>query len=306
MKGLAFIFRNRVCPSWDRGYSVRILLAVLVCIFALFDGSPLNAGDFWPLDIRKIKERGKIIVAQYSGEQPGFFAFDEVGEYPNQPSYIFQGRRLIGCDIVLASRIAQELGVKLELDRSSKDFNMVCQLVASGRADIGISKLSVTLDRAQYLRFTSPYAVLRTGILIDRLFASKSNIETNVLALNNHPGARIGVLQASSYVDFAKSIFPKANLVQYSDLESMLKAVMRGEVLAIYGEELEILHSLHNNPRIALQLRFFAVPDFKDTIAIAVSPTSPNLLAFINLFLDLKQMKTELKGFLKPTFYKTW
>jgi len=281
---------------------VRILLAVLVCILALFDSPPLNAGDFWPLDIRKIKERGKIIVAQYSGEQPGFFAFDDVEEYPNQSFYIFQGRRLIGCDIVLAIRIAQELGVELELDRSSKDFNMVCQLVASGRADIGISKLSVTLDRAQYLRFTSPYAVLRTGILIDRLFASKSNIETNVLALNNHIGARIGVLQASSYVDFAKSIFPKANLVQYSDLESMLKAVMRGEVLAIYGEELEILHSLHNNPRIALRLRFIAVPDFKDTIAIAVSPTSPNLLAFINLFLDLKQMKTELKRFLKPTF----
>jgi hypothetical protein len=59
---------------------------------------------------------------------------------------------------------------------------------------------------------------------------------------------------------------------------------------------------LHNNPRIALWLRFFAVPDFKDTIAIAVSPSSPNLLAFINLFLDLKQIKTELKRFLKPTF----
>jgi ABC-type amino acid transport substrate-binding protein len=178
-------------------------LATLVCILALCDGSPLNAGDFWPLDIRKIKERGKIVVAQYSGEQLGFFAFDDVGEYPNEPFYIFQGRRLIGCDIVLAVRIAQGLGVELELDRSSKDFNMVCQLVASGRADIGISKLSVTLDRAQYLRFTSPYAVLRTGILIDRLSVSKSKIETNVLALCNHPGARIGVLRASSYVDFA-------------------------------------------------------------------------------------------------------
>jgi polar amino acid transport system substrate-binding protein len=284
---------------------VRILLATLVCILALCYGSPLNAGDFWPLDIRKIKERGKIVVAQYSGEQLGFFAFDDVGEYPNESFYIFQGRRLIGCDIVLAVRIAQGLGVELELDRSSKDFNMVCQLVASGRADIGISKLSVALDRAQYLRFTSPYAVLRTGILIDRLSVSKSKIETNVLALCNHPGTRIGVLRASSYVDFAKGIFPKADLVQYSDLESMLKAVMRGEVLAIYGEELDILHRLNKNPMIALQLRFFPVPDFKDTIAIAVSPASPNLLAFINLFLDLKQMRTELKRFLNPTFKET-
>jgi len=104
MRGLAFIFRNKVCPSRGGGYSVRILLAVLVCILALFDGQPLNAGDFWPLDIRKIKERGKIIVAQYSGEQPGIFAFDEVGEYLNQPFYISQTDSLVDKGLTKAIR----------------------------------------------------------------------------------------------------------------------------------------------------------------------------------------------------------
>jgi len=104
MKRLAFIFRNRACPYRGGGYCVRILLAVLVCILALFDGPPLNAGDSWPQYIREIKERGKIIVAQYSGEQPGIFAFDEVGEYPNQPFYISQTDSLVDKGLTKAIR----------------------------------------------------------------------------------------------------------------------------------------------------------------------------------------------------------
>jgi hypothetical protein len=47
---------------------------------------------------------GKIIVAQYSGEQPGIFAFDEVGEYPNQPFYISQTDSLVDKGLTKAIR----------------------------------------------------------------------------------------------------------------------------------------------------------------------------------------------------------
>jgi len=166
--------------SWDdrrltmRG---RILISAVLFIIAVLNAPQARGGDLFPPDIKRIKDRGKIVVAQYGGIQRGFFAFDDTREDPTRAFFIHEGRRLVGCDIFLANKIARELGVKLELDRSAEDFDSVCTLVASGQADIAISKLSITLYRAQYVRFTNPYSVLQTGILVNRVFASLDGID---------------------------------------------------------------------------------------------------------------------------------
>ena len=93
-------------------------LTVLVLVFAVANGLPAYADEILPPDIRKIKERGKLIVAQYSGVQRGFFAFDDSKDYPDRACHMHMGRRMAGCDIALAMKIARTLGVDLELDRS--------------------------------------------------------------------------------------------------------------------------------------------------------------------------------------------
>jgi len=215
------------------------------------------------------------------------------------------GRRMVGCDITLAMKIARTLGVELELDRSPKDFDSVCRQVASGKADIAISKISITVERAQYLRFTSPYAVLRMGILVDRVFASQDRSADSVIARCNRPGVRIAVWEASSYMDFATEILPEAHLVPYPSLEPMLKAVLNGEVRAGFNEEFETIKRLHRDPRLAVRLRFVPVSGKEDPIAIAVSPASPNLLAFLNVFLKYENVSTAVRQSLKPFMRKS-
>ena len=79
----------------------------------------------------------------------------------------------------------------------------------------------------------------------------------------------------------------------------MIRALLSGEVQAIYGEDMHIYRALHNDQHLALHFRIVAVPNIKDNIAIAVSPQSPNLLAFINLLLELDETKAGLSSFLK-------
>ena len=258
-----------------------------------------HGGELWPEDIGRIKQRGKLVVAQFGGVRSGFFLFDDKGKCADLPACSCEGRRLVGCDIALASRIARSLGVKLELDRSARDFDSVCRNVALGKADIGISKLSVTVERAQYVRFTIPYAVLRTGILIDRLRVSKAKARDNVLEFCNRGDTAIGVIGRSAYLEFAREVFPGARLVFYKDIDPMLKGILSGEVHVLYGERLMFMEKLHNDPKLALRLRFAPVPNMEDHIAIAVSPRSPNLLAFINVLLRLNHVRRQTAQILK-------
>jgi ABC-type amino acid transport substrate-binding protein len=153
---------------------MRTLVAFFFIGLAIASVLPARGSELWPHDIRRIKERGRIIVAQHGGVEPAFFFYDEAGVFPDYASFPYEGKRLVGCDILLATRIAEQLGVRLQLDRSFSDYESVCRSVASGKADIGISMLSITLKRAQYLRFSTPYAVVRTGVLVDRLYVSRS------------------------------------------------------------------------------------------------------------------------------------
>jgi len=241
----------------------------------------LRAEDLFPPDIKRIKDRGALIVAQYGGERPGFFEFVR-GD--GQDGVFFQGRRLVGFDIDLARDIARELGVDLKLDRSAKTFDAVVHMVASGQADIGLH-LGVTLERAQSVNFTRPFAEIRVAILVDRVFEVKAKSWKSVTDLCNRSDAKIGVWDQSGAVYDATRLFPKARIVKFPDLTEMRTALRSGAINALFATEYEVLRMLRSDPSISLTAGYHVVSDFTLEIAIAVRPDGPNLLNFLNLFL---------------------
>lgn len=122
-----------------------------------------------------------------------FFWFDDQGADEKEPFLLHKGRRLIGIDIAMAMEIADELSLELELNRSARDFNSVCRQVADGQADIAISKLSITLERAQYVRFTRPYVVLGVGMVVNRVQEAKTGSKISLWDVCRRPGTSIGV-----------------------------------------------------------------------------------------------------------------
>lgn len=230
-----------------------------------------------PPDIRRIKERGRLTVAMYWQDRPPFFYNDDKGQ-------------LEGIDATLARDIARWLEVDVVFDRQSRSFDEVVDRVASGQADIAISKLSVTLSRAQRVRFTQPYVVFHQALLVNRLALTSleskhPNREALDLIINS--SQKIGVRKATSYVEYGGILFPNSEITAFTQLEELIDAVQEGKVLAAFYDEFELKNAVDKNPKLSIYTKLFVIKDRVDPIAMAVAPEDGQLLAWLNLYLDI-------------------
>lgn len=232
-------------------------------------------------DIGRIKQRGELVIAMLATDTPPFF-YERNGE-------------LVGLEVDLAKSIAQALNVPVRFNRDAKSFNEVVELVAQRKADLGISKLSRTLTRAQMVHFSQPYLTLNHALVINRVafarLASNMRIED---AIRQYSGS-LGVIARSSFLDFSKTNFPKAKVTEYPNWKEVLKAVNTGEVMAAYRDEFEIKRLLKEAPSSALTLRTVTLKDLEDTLGIAVGVNDPTLLAFVNQMLSQQRDKLDIQ-----------
>ncbi len=222
-----------------------------------------------PTDLRRICTSGKLVVARYEGERPPFFFRSKTGEWA-------------GFDVDMARRIADRLGVDYE-PRLAASFDAVVDLVAAGEADLGISKLSITLARSQRVRFSRPYMTVYQTLLINRLAAPK---QEDPFASLDRPAARIGALEGSSYIGYAESGFPTARVLGYADFGRMLVDVAESRLDAAFVDSARANTWRQNNPERLIQVRAFVARDRKDLLAFAVNWRDTHLLAWLDLYLD--------------------
>ena len=252
----------------------------------------VRADDFsgMPPDIARIKQRGELVVAMYFEDVPLFCMRNSNNE-------------LEGIDIELARDIAEKLGVKLTLNRDSKTFDEIVQTVANRKADIGLSSLSDTLERATGVSFTTPYWSLRQALLINRLKLSAYKDHPNfkrIELLLNQSGIDIGVLKGSSYVDFAKKIFPLATIVSYPTIADGIEDTKKAKLLAFLYDEVEIMNWNKIHPEDSLFLKSDFITQSEDTLAIAVHWQDNHLLSWLNL--SIQQSKNNLLKGLKEKY----
>ncbi|MBP5577211.1 MAG: amino acid ABC transporter substrate-binding protein [Treponema sp.] len=224
-------------------------------------------------DIEAIISRGELRVAITEVDQPPFYFMDKNG-------------KLSGYDIDLANKMAEELGVKLVITRDAPTFNDLIPLISSGKADLAISKLSRTLTRSKFVKFSTPYMTFRQGILFNRLQLAKVASEDSVNQFVRNYTGTIGVIAKSSYANYAKENFPKATATEYPSWNAAVDALTRGEVLSVYRDELEIKRVLASVPNSALLFKPIYFRDLTDPIAIAVKSSNTQLLYWVNIFLE--------------------
>ena len=228
-----------------------------------------------PPDIARIKQRGELVVAMYYEDVPPFYMHDT-------------NNQLVGIDVDIANDIAEKLGVKLRLNRNSKTYDEIVQTVANQQADIGISALSDTLERAKIVGFTAPYWSLKQALLINRLKLSTYKNHPDfkkIELLLNQKGIRIGVIKGSSYIDFAKKLFPNAEIISYDSLDEGIEDTKKSNTLAFLYDEVEIKNWNKLHPEESLFLRTDFINQGVDTLAIAVHWQDTHLLAWLELYI---------------------
>lgn len=229
-------------------------------------------------ELQAIRARGYLIVAMIAEDQYPFLYVDGKGD-------------LVGVDVSMARDISRRLGVGLRFDREAKTFDALVDRLATGAADIAISKFTATLPRAQRVLFTQPYINLRQTLLVNRTKIAELHAEPNDPTIINQPGRRVGVLAGSSYVDFAQQRFPRADLVEMDDPDEMFAMVVDGDLIAYLYDEPVIKRLVQNRPESLLYVDMQLAQDQLDPIAMAVPWSSSWLHQWLNLYLDLNNVQ---------------
>lgn len=268
-------------PAW---FPVALFMLLSLPVFVGAQTPAVGAQLVAP-DIRRIVDRGELIVAMPKADSAPFF-------------YVKDGQ-LKGIDVELARGLAKELQVKLRINRDAASFNDVVAVVARGEADAAICKLSRTIGRARSIRFSDPYLKLRHTLAINRIRFAAVAKERDLPSVLRHFEGTIGVIANSSYVDFARNNFPKAKIVEVPNWSELVDALKKGEVDAAYRDEFEIKRLFKSDPRTSLVLRAVTLTDTQDSLAVAVHPDEHQLLALINLYLAQRPEALTIESVLK-------
>jgi polar amino acid transport system substrate-binding protein len=205
------------------------------------------------------------------------------------PSFHVRGPngKLIGPEIEMAQQIGRALGVSVEFVENAASFDSVVDLVAIGRADIGISKLSQTYARLQRVRFSAPYVTLRHALLFNRGAIARDGAGRPPAGVLEKFHGRIGVIAGSAYVDFARRNFPEAQVVEMRNWDGAIEQLLGGKVDALYRDEFEIRRILKNNPALNVQYGPAAIVDQNALLSIAICDPCVKLHAFIDYHIGL-------------------
>lgn len=194
-----------------------------------------------------------------------------------------------GLEVDMARDIANKLGLTLDIVGTGY-FDDVIELVASGKADIGLSNLSITYDRARYVKFTDPYRTLGIILLSNRKRVASMKLPEGVKRLEQlkDTGEPVGVVERSAYAEIARGYLPRAVFKTYEGYLEMIRAAERGEVLMAVGNNTTIESFLKEEPRLFVKLQPFNIEGYLDHIAMAVGPDNDHLLSWLNAYLTVK------------------
>lgn len=253
---------------------MNILFRLSLCFFLFFSFCQAHAAGTEEVspDMESILKRGKLIVAIMGSRDvyPFFMKTNQGVE--------------TGFDIDMARDIAGRLGVGIEFNRKAKTFDEVIEIVARKEADMGVSDLTATLERAKKVSFTRPYLTLNTYVLVNRKqIVRYRDMPTH--SIFNRQGVMITVEEGTSYMNFVKKEFPLATIVPHRDSKKALQSVLNGKVFGLFEGEDVIKTLFREKSQIYLYLDYLKIDGLEDHIAIAVPWESVHLLSWLNLYL---------------------
>ena len=222
-----------------------------------------------------IRKSGKIRIAVDLGVPPYGMTDDKM-----QPT---------GSDIETAKLLAADWGLQFEHVPTTGASRIPS--LQTGKADLVISTLSITPERAKVIDFSKGYAVLRTVIA-----APKS---VNVKSMADLDGKTVGTVRGTTHDTQLTREGPKGmKLVRYEDDATEAQAFLSGQVDIFSTAELLVAPIDKKNPARQVEVKF-VLDTFK--LAVGVKKDEKRLLEEVD-----KWIATNLKNGKLDAIYKKY
>ena len=185
--------------------------------------------------LEKIKAAGKLIVGTEA-------------TYPPY-EYLDDNANFAGCDIWLAGKIAESLGVELEI--LNMDFDGIIPAVQSGQVDMGIAAFTRTDERAEVIDFSDLYEVSAQLLIVKAGNADTYNTKEAMA------GKQVGAQQGTIQSQLVESALPDSTLFELKTYPELALETTNGNIVGFVVDQ-EVGLSMVNQSEGALEVSNFA------------------------------------------------
>lgn len=195
--------------------------------------------------------------------------------------------KLIGFEIDVATRLANDMGVKVEFTPTA--WSGIIPALLTGKFDVIIGGMGITPQRALQVNFSLPYEFSGMGIVAHQELAAGFDSLENF----NSPDVQIAVKLGTTAAAAAKKFLPKAKLRMFDTEPQAYQELRNGNVHAVVGSA----------PRPA-----YEAVDYPDTLFLPIEGTftrepigfamrkgDPDTLAFFNSWITIAGLEGWLK-----------
>lgn len=151
---------------------------------------------------------------------------------------------LAGFDIALAQRIADELG--LELQVVPMDFDGILMELQNGNVDLGISGFSPSPERAQAFDFSDLYYQGGQAFVIRKDDAEKYK------GYEDFDGQPVGAQNGSIQMDLANKNTPNANIIGLAKVTDIISELTTGKLEGAFIETAVAEQYIKNYPELQI------------------------------------------------------
>jgi polar amino acid transport system substrate-binding protein len=189
---------------------------------------------------------------------------------------------LVGYEIDVANRLAQDMGVRAEFVPTAWD-GIVPALLA-GRFDAIIGGMTITPARNLSANFTTAYSATGVDVAASRRIAG----EMRTIDAYNRPNITIAGRRGTSAIVAAQRLMPRATIRQFDDDAQSILEVVNGRAHAMVGTVPRPLFAVLDNPDTLF--RPFEQPLVRQADAMALRKSDPDALNFLNNWILLRQL----------------
>ena len=192
-----------------------------------------------------------------------------------------------GSEIATSRQLAKDLGVELELVQVTAPQRIPALL--AGRADVAISSLSITFDRAKTVMFAPPHGALSIVIAGPK--------KTNIKSAADMAGKKIGLTRATlEEASVPPMAPPGAQMVFFDDIAATMQAMISGQVDAAGMSAFAAKSVSDRNPKAGSENKFTVRTAY---YAAAVRPGDFDLLQFLRTWVFLNRHNGTLAAIYK-------
>ena len=156
------------------------------------------------------------------------------------------GGDLIGYEVDVASKLAEDMGVRIQFVRT--DWYFIVPALIERQFDVVVSGMSITPARGLLVNFSVPYSEFGTVIVANAL-----RTEGFVRNHYNRPGVTFAVRAGTTPAALVEREFPQASVLALDSDDEVREAVLNGPAYAAAVDQVMAARWIHEHPTVLRQ-----------------------------------------------------